>query len=106
MQNSDTPWFGEEAGFFGPGYLVAYEDILPVERTQQEAAFLEKALALQPGAKILDMPCGHGRHAVALAKRGYSVTGVDLNNFFLQKAKEAAENEGVSLKARTGSPIG
>jgi SAM-dependent methyltransferase len=66
------------------------------------AAILEKLLALQAGAKILDMPCGHGRHAVELVKRGYNVTGVDLNRFFLQKAKEAAAKEGVALDLKKG----
>jgi SAM-dependent methyltransferase len=102
MQNNDTPWFSEEAGFFGPGYLLEYEETIPAERTLQEVAFLEKILALQAGTKILDMPCGHGRHAVELAKRGYNVTGVDLNRFFLQKAKEAAAKEGIALDLKQG----
>jgi SAM-dependent methyltransferase len=103
MHNNDpTPWFSEEAGFFGPGYLLEYAETLPAERTLQELAFLERVLALQAGTKILDMPCGHGRHAVELAKRGYNVTGVDLNRFFLQKAKEAAAKEGVALDFKQG----
>jgi SAM-dependent methyltransferase len=102
MQTDKMPWYGEEAGFFGPGYLVAYEELLPAERTRQEIDFLEKTFALEPGARILDMPCGHGRHAVELAKRGYGVTGVDLNSFFLRKARDAAEEEGVSLDLKQG----
>jgi 2-polyprenyl-3-methyl-5-hydroxy-6-metoxy-1,4-benzoquinol methylase len=103
MQNNDpTPWFSEEAGFFGPGYLLEYEETIPAERTLQEVAVLEKLLALQAGTKILDMPCGRGRHAVELAKRGYNVTGVDLNNFFLEKAKEAAAKESVALNLQQG----
>jgi SAM-dependent methyltransferase len=98
----DTPWFSEEAGFFGPNYLVEYEETLPVERTLQEVEFLEKVLDLKPDMRILDMPCGHGRHSVELAKRGYHVTGVDLNTFFLEKAREAAKKEGVTLKLQQG----
>jgi SAM-dependent methyltransferase len=102
MHTDETPWYREEAGFFGPDYLVAYEELLPVKRTQQEVDFLKKILALRPGARILDMPCGHGRHAIELAKRGYGVTGVDLSKFFLQKARETAEGMGVVLDLRHG----
>lgn len=51
----------------------AYADSL----TANEADFIESALGLAPGAAILDVACGGGRHALALARRGYSVEGVD-----------------------------
>jgi hypothetical protein len=53
MHTDTMPWYSEEAGFFGPDYLVAYEELLPVERTRQEVDFLEKLLALRPGAGSL-----------------------------------------------------
>jgi len=102
MKDNEHPWFSEEAGFFGPIYLEHYAKDLPPERTVQEVAFIEKALALAPGMKILDMPCGHGRHSIELAKRGYNVTGVDLNGFFLQTAKDAAAKEGVTVNLLQG----
>ena len=57
MQTAEMPWYGEEAGFFGPGYLVAYEELLPPERTRQEIDFLEKTFALEPGARIFLSTC-------------------------------------------------
>src|SRR5437899_10770824 len=50
---------------------------------------------LKPGARVLDSPCGFGRHAVALARLGYKVTGVDFNETELGRAREAAEAAGV-----------
>jgi SAM-dependent methyltransferase len=44
--------------------------------TAREVAFLERVLP-PPPATVLDVPCGFGRHAHALAARGYEVTGVE-----------------------------
>ncbi len=56
------------------------------EQTRTEADFIEKALRLAPGAKVLDVPCGGGRHSLELAARGHRVTGVDLSEDFLKVA--------------------
>ena len=99
MKNEkDVPWYSEEAGFFGEYYYKTYSDILTGERTQKEVKFIDEILKLPRGAKILDLCCGYGRHSVELAKRGYKVTGQDLNSFFLDKAKELAAKEGVDVK--------
>jgi SAM-dependent methyltransferase len=66
-------------------------------QTRSEADFLERVLRLAPGARILDVPCGGGRHSVELAARGYSVTGVDLSSEFLEAARTAAGTRGVSV---------
>lgn len=93
-----TPWYSEAAGFFGPEYLKEYAGVLTPERTATEVGFLVKALKLKRGASILDCPCGHGRHAIELARRGYHVTGQDLNAFFLRTAKQAARRADVSVR--------
>ncbi len=102
MSINDTPWYVEEGGFFGPGYLLEYEGVLPHERTLREVDFLLKELRPNKDASILDMPCGHGRHSIELAKRGYDVVGVDLNMFFLRKAKESALAAQVHPEFRQG----
>ncbi|MCE2458005.1 MAG: class I SAM-dependent methyltransferase [Dehalococcoidia bacterium] len=52
---------------------------------------------LQSG-DVLDLACGPGRHATALAKRGFRVTGLDLSPFLLRKAKGLAHKEGVGIE--------
>ena len=47
--------------------------------------------------RILDVGCGTGRHAIELARRGYKVTGVDLSNSQLQRAKEKATEAKVKI---------
>ena len=63
--------------------------------TAQEVAFLLETLGLPPGARVLDVGCGPGRHAIALAEAGLSVTGVDVSSRFLDLAARAARKAGV-----------
>ena len=95
---ASASWYTEEGGFFGPGYLREYADLLPPERTTAEIDFLEQVVPLERGAKILVLACGHGRHAIELARRGYAMTGQDLNAFFLQEAARAATRVGVQVR--------
>src|SRR2546422_11368473 len=55
-------------------------------------------LQLRPPLRILDLPCGQGRHAIELARRGYDVTGVDLSPYLLGVAKARAEAAGVAVR--------
>ena len=52
---------------------------------------------LKPGARVLDAPCGFGRHAVEFARRGFDVTGVDFNQTEVERAREAARAARVPL---------
>jgi SAM-dependent methyltransferase len=79
-------WYEE---FFDKGYLREYEKMITPERTQKEAAFIIAMLNLPEGARILDLCCGHGRHAIELAAAGYSMVGQDLSTVFLDLAKAA-----------------
>lgn len=60
------------------------------EWTAAEIAFMESRLGLPGGARILDAPCGSGRHSLGLAQRGYQVTGLDLSAEAIAYARRAA----------------
>ncbi len=92
-------WFRPEAGFFGPEYLLLYHERGIFEHTDEEVAFLTELLQARGCADgaVLDMCCGHGRHTVPLAQRGFQMSGFDLNPFFLERAREAAEAVGVQV---------
>ena len=64
--------------------------------TQQECDFIERLLELPPGARLLDVGCGPGRHAIELARRGLAVTGVDVSAVFLELAADRARAAGVA----------
>lgn len=51
--------------------------------TEQEVAFLVEVLGLVPGQRVLDLGCGPGRHARALAARGIEVLGLDISERFV-----------------------
>jgi SAM-dependent methyltransferase len=57
------------------------------EQTQREAEFIRNALDLSPPAQVLDVPCGGGRHSLALAGLGFDMTGVDISTDFLTTAR-------------------
>ncbi|MDK9711918.1 class I SAM-dependent methyltransferase [Acidaminobacter sp.] len=66
--------------------------------TSGECDFIEAELGYDKSLKILDIGCGTGRHAIELTRRGYSVTGVDLSESQLKKAKENAAKEGLEVR--------
>jgi SAM-dependent methyltransferase len=87
-------WFNPLARFLGPAYLRnAF-----TKGTEQEVDFLVDALGLAAGDRVLDVGCGPGRHSLALARRGFDVTGVDLSDDFIALAREAAASERLSVR--------
>jgi len=91
---ADTPWY---KAFFGEDYLRLYEPILTPERTLRDVDGIVNLLALPQGSSILDLCCGHGRHAIPLAQHGYKVTGQDLSEVFLREAEKEALAKGVHV---------
>jgi SAM-dependent methyltransferase len=67
---------------------------MPPAVTQKEVTALVADLKLQPNMPILDIACGAGRHAVELARQGYSVTGVDISLESLTLARERSHGTG------------
>jgi len=48
---------------------------------------------IRPPERILDVGCGPGRHSLELSRRGYEVTGIDINESYLKSAEETARQE-------------
>jgi SAM-dependent methyltransferase len=80
-------WFEPMADHLGAAYL-RYSF---TRGTGNEVAFLSKELGLVPGSRVLDVGCGPGRHALALAEQGIEVVGVDISPRFVELARAAAE---------------
>jgi 2-polyprenyl-3-methyl-5-hydroxy-6-metoxy-1,4-benzoquinol methylase len=79
-------WFEPIAEHLGAAYL-RYSF---TKGTDQEVAFLVEALGLQPGMRVLDVGCGPGRHAHALARLGLAVHGIDISERFVALARATA----------------
>ena len=74
-------------------YLDSVAGILTPERTADEISFIVDQTALRPPARVADFGCGHGRHSLELAQRGFEVIGVDVNELPLSLARQAASPE-------------
>ena len=83
----EDTWFKD--WFNSPYYhqLYAYRD------KEEAAGFIDKLiihLKPAPGATMLDVACGKGRHSMQLAAKGFDVTGIDLSH---ESIREALRNE-------------
>ena len=66
-----------------------------VEDTKRQIDFVIDKLHLKGGERILDLACGFGRHCLELARRGFSVTGVDITPAYIRFAEEKAHKDGL-----------
>ena len=99
-----TPWYKSlfERDYYDYFYVGGPRGILSEEERQRQSdtqtEFIAKALELPEHGRVLDLCCGHGRHSVPLAQRGYRVTGLDLSAYHLRLAKAAARRAGVEVE--------
>ena len=94
--SADPNWFD---GFFEQEWLDEIALKIDDERTRREVDFVVEKLALEPSARVLDVACGHGRHTLELARRGFRVTGVDLSPRSLELAHaKRAEREQLGVE--------
>lgn len=82
-------WLAMAPLFFGPAQWDA-----AAEEAERAAALL----GLEAGASILDLACGPGRHALALARQGFHVTGVDRTAAFIEEAARRAAADALAAE--------
>lgn len=81
-------------------YANKYDEENFTRGTLGECDFIEKEINFNKAIKILDVGCGTGRHAIELSKRGYDLTGIDLSESQLRRAKEKADAQNVKIDFR------
>ncbi|MCI0499932.1 MAG: methyltransferase domain-containing protein [Planctomycetales bacterium] len=81
-------------------YAEQYEKECYTQGTSGECDFIEREIHYDKSVKILDIGCGTGRHSIELTQRGYRVTGIDLSQSMLAKAKEKAETLSLTIDFR------
>lgn len=69
-----------------------------MEDTKNQVDFIIKTLDLKGKERILDLACGFGRHALSLARKGYSVTGVDITKAYIDDAINTAKEESLNVE--------
>lgn len=90
-------WFEDES-FWDTIAPFLFGVVRDDARTEAEVDALTGLLGITPGTRVLDLPCGTGRHAVAWAERGHRVTGVDRSEAYLSLAKERAAARGAEVE--------
>jgi SAM-dependent methyltransferase len=78
-------------------YLQPFRPVPTPEQVAAEVACLIKLLKLGTSAPVLNLSCGPGQHALELARRGFSVTGLDSSEEFLAEARHASETAGIPV---------
>lgn len=82
-------YYEEIGNFLGENYL----NYGFTQGTLQEVDFLIERIGLRPGDSIVDIGCGPGRHSLELARRGLSLTGIDISSSFIRLAQQRAAEE-------------
>jgi SAM-dependent methyltransferase len=83
--------------YFDGYYKEIWRAVTPEGLTKAEVNFLIDYNQLLPGNKVLDLMCGYGRHALALARTGINVTAVDNLADYINEIKEIAVKEYLSV---------
>jgi 2-polyprenyl-3-methyl-5-hydroxy-6-metoxy-1,4-benzoquinol methylase len=78
-------------------YGLKYDNESFVYGTTGECDFIENETGFNKQFRILDIGCGTGRHSIELTKRGYKVTGIDLSESMLKRAKEKASEQNLII---------
>ncbi|RZN36663.1 MAG: class I SAM-dependent methyltransferase [Methanosarcinales archaeon] len=78
-------------------YGKKYDDESFTHGTIGECDFIGKEINYDESLKIIDVGCGTGRHSIELAKRGYRVTGIDLSESQLERAKTKAKAQNLRI---------
>jgi len=112
---SEVEWWNNGGGFFGQKYIEgddSIEGFIPgkkerlSERTKREVEGVIKLTKTKKEDRILDIPCGYGRHSIELTRNGFSVTGIDINEEHLKIAKKNSEGQQIKFLKKDMRNIG
>lgn len=91
--DEDGPWYEH---FFGEAYLRTVRAATPKE-VGVECDFIERAMRVPVGCRVLDVGCGLGVQTVELASRGYHLVGLDISRTMISRARDEAEDRGLHI---------
>jgi SAM-dependent methyltransferase len=91
--DAEGPWYEQ---FFGEAYLRTVRTAPPKE-VAVECDFIERAMRVPVGSRVLDVGCGLGVQTVELASRGYHLVGLDISATMVSRAYDEAEDRGLQI---------
>jgi SAM-dependent methyltransferase len=86
-----SPWWRRH---FDDVWYRLHRGLFPEQRSRQEVAAMVELLGLPLGARVLDGPCGWGRHTAPLAEAGFLCVGADLSLPLLRRAVDVRGADG------------
>jgi SAM-dependent methyltransferase len=98
-QDALSAWY---ADFFTELPNAFWRAAVPPQSTVDEADFVVRVAGLRPGSRVLDVPCGSGRHTLELTSRGCLVTGVDVSAEAVEYARAEAARQRLDVDVRLG----
>ena len=90
----ESKWY--ESFFYGLA-VELWGKVMSTEQTSEEVDFAVSTLNLSKEARLIDVPCGLGRHSIELSRRGYRMTGVDLSEQSIAEARRNADLAGLPV---------
>ena len=90
----------EDREKMGGGWSLHIKEQSWVEDTENQVDFIIRTLGLTGKERVLDMACGFGRHSLSLARRGFSVVGVDITQAYIEDAGREAEKASLNVDFR------
>jgi SAM-dependent methyltransferase len=100
---AEVPWYDDDAFWQALAPFMYAPDLN--KRIPIEVDGVIEMLPMSPPAKILDLGCGMGLHALELTRRGYQVTGLDRTALYLDAARESARKEHLNVEFVLGDMI-
>lgn len=94
-----TNWYVD---FFNDITLDFWRKTITPQYTKNEVNFILKMINAKPNDKILDAPCGFGRHSIALARKGFCLTAIDLAKEYIQKLQQTAKKNNLPIDCKQG----
>ena len=77
-----------------------WQKAIPEEYTTSEVEFIKRVTGLNPTSKIIDVPCGYGRHSIALAKEGHVITAIDISDEYIEQLQQESKALRLNLQAK------
>ena len=91
-----TNWYLD---FFNGLALDLWDLAVTSEATRKEIDFISSIVSVAGECKILDIPCGFGRHSLEFASQGYKVTSLDISIDYIDRLKQQAKSRGLTVEA-------
>ena len=85
--------------YFDGLYSEIWKAMIPELLTKRELEFMISYFGLKPGAAVLDLMCGYGRHSLGLARAGMKVTAIDNHPAYIEEIKALASAENLPVNA-------